>query len=165
MVMKRKRYEVRGMMEWHPVFRAGRTRLRVSFTGGHLCGGAATPACFETADEVVQKVIESSAAFRSGSIVCRAVGDVPRRQGAPEAPKAEPPKEVAAEAPEAKAPTAHRSGGMPLTVMEFDSHQKAADFLQDRKGLTVDRVLTVGQCKAEALLLGIDLRIKEGAAP
>ena len=64
----KKRYEVRGMMEWHPVFRAGRTRLQVSFTGGHLCGGACTPAAYETSDSVVQAVIEASAAFRSGRI-------------------------------------------------------------------------------------------------
>lgn len=55
-------------MEWHPVFRAGRSRLQVSFTGGHMCGGASTPASFETADPVVQAVIESSDAFRSGRI-------------------------------------------------------------------------------------------------
>ena len=64
----KKRYDVRGMMEWHPEFRVGRTRLQVSFTGGHLCGGACTPASFETSDAVVQKVIEDSAAYRSGLI-------------------------------------------------------------------------------------------------
>lgn len=66
--MIRKRYEVRGMMEWHPVFKVGRSRLRVSFTGGHLCGGASTPAFYETSDPVVQVVIESSAEFRSKRI-------------------------------------------------------------------------------------------------
>ena len=64
----KKRYEVRGMMEWHPEFRVGRGRIQVSFTGGHLCGGASTPASYETADPVVQTVIESSAAFRQGRI-------------------------------------------------------------------------------------------------
>lgn len=64
----RKRYEVTGMMEWHPVFNVGRTRLRVSFTGGHLCGGGTTPAVFETSDPVVQAVIEGSAAFRGNKI-------------------------------------------------------------------------------------------------
>lgn len=66
--MNMKRYEVRGMMEWHPEFRVGRSRLTVPFTGGHLCGGACTPASFETADPVVQIVIEQSAYFRSGMI-------------------------------------------------------------------------------------------------
>lgn len=55
-------------MEWHPVFRAGRTRIQVPFTGGHLCGGACTPASYETSDPVVQMVIERSAAFRQGRI-------------------------------------------------------------------------------------------------
>ncbi|MBO5445672.1 MAG: hypothetical protein J5995_10085 [Muribaculaceae bacterium] len=60
----KKRYEVSGMMEWHPVFCIGRTRMRVSFTGGHLCGGGTTPASYETDDPVVQAVIEGSAEFR-----------------------------------------------------------------------------------------------------
>lgn len=64
----KKRYEVRGMMEWHTVFAAGRSRIRVSFIGGHLCGGGSTPAVYETSDPVVQKVIERSGAFRSGRI-------------------------------------------------------------------------------------------------
>lgn len=63
-----KRYEVRGMMEWHPVFSAGRTRLKVAFTGGHLSAGGCTPASFETSDPVVQRVIESSLPFRRGQI-------------------------------------------------------------------------------------------------
>lgn len=66
-IMK-KRYEVRGMMEWHPVFNVGRTRIAVSFTGGHLCGGGTTPAVFETDNPVVQAVIENSDAFRSNRI-------------------------------------------------------------------------------------------------
>lgn len=64
----KKRYEVSGMMEWHPVFNIGRTRMRVPFTGGHLCGGGITPATYETSDPVVQAVIEDSAAFRSKRI-------------------------------------------------------------------------------------------------
>ncbi len=66
--MGNKRYEVEGMMEWHPVFKVGRSRLQVSFTGGHLCGGACTPASFTTSDPVVQTVIERSAAYKSGRI-------------------------------------------------------------------------------------------------
>lgn len=64
----RKRYEVDGMMEWHTVFRVGRTSLSVSFTGGHLCGGGTTPAAFETSDPVVQTVIENSESFRNRKI-------------------------------------------------------------------------------------------------
>lgn len=56
------------MMEWHPVFVAGKARIRVSFTGGHLCSGGNTAASYETDDPVVQKVIENSAQFRSGKI-------------------------------------------------------------------------------------------------
>ncbi len=58
------------MMEWHPVFKVGRSRLRVSFTGGHLCGGACTHASFTTSDPVVQAVIEHSEAYKNDKIIC-----------------------------------------------------------------------------------------------
>lgn len=62
------RYEVAGMMELHPEFTAGRTRIRIAFRGGHLSNGAITPASFETSDPVLQKVIEASHLYRSGRI-------------------------------------------------------------------------------------------------
>lgn len=68
MIDMKKRYVVAGMMEWYPIFKVGRMRLQLSFTGGHLCGGASTAASYETSDPVVQKVIESSAEFRNGRI-------------------------------------------------------------------------------------------------
>lgn len=64
----KKRYVISGMMEWHPVFRTGRSRLQISFTGGNLCGGAATAASYETSDPVVQRVIEDSVYFKSNRI-------------------------------------------------------------------------------------------------
>ena len=119
------------MMEWHPVFRVGRSRVQVSFTGGHLCGGGVTPASFETSDPVVQKVIEDSAAFRSGRI--KVIAGCERR-GSTRNP--------------------------PEVSMEFDDLDKAADFLQHKKGIPLDRVITLDQCVAEAKLIGIELKIR-----
>lgn len=77
----KKRYEVTGMMEWHPVFKVGRSHLQVSFTGGNLCGGASSPAAFETADPVVQKVIESSGYYKSKRIrLSRTWGEPPAKE-------------------------------------------------------------------------------------
>lgn len=56
------------MMEWHPVIKAGRSRIRVTFEGGHFSGSGQTPATFETWDPVVQRVLESSEHFKSGRI-------------------------------------------------------------------------------------------------
>ncbi len=66
-----KTYEAPGMMEWHPVFVVGRTRLQLPFVGGHFCGGATCAATFQTSDPVVQKIIENSVAFKSDKIVLR----------------------------------------------------------------------------------------------
>lgn len=121
-------------MEWHPVFRVGRMRLQVSFTGGHLCGGACTSASYETSDPVVQKVIESSKAFGSGRIYVAAVAE---------------------EAPSAKKKVVSHS-----TVMEFDDIDKASDFLQHEKGIPLERIITLDECVAEARRLGIDLKIR-----
>ena len=63
-----KTYEIPGMKECHPEFRAGRGRIRVPFTGGQLCVGGSTAASFSTSDPVLQKVIEASPQFHSGKI-------------------------------------------------------------------------------------------------
>lgn len=144
-------------MEWHPEFRVGRTRLQVSFTGGHLCGGAITPASYETADPVVQKVIETSMAFRNGRI--RAVCGYGATQSI------DPPAEDvvmhdAVPISSVMEATASKAGST-CTVMEFEDIDEAADFLQDRKGIPIDRVLTREQCMAEASQLGIDMKIKK----
>lgn len=126
------------MMEWHPEFRVGRGRLQVSFTGGHLCGGACTPASFETSDPVVQKVIEGSAAFRNGRISIGMVmegGNPDRRSDGPRA--------------------------QDFKVMEFDSVDAASDFLQREKGILIDHVLSPEQCVAQAMKLGIELVIRK----
>ncbi len=123
------------MMEWHPVFRAGRTRVQVSFTGGCLCGGASTAASYETSDPVVQALIECSPAFRIGRISVR--GEVRKGSATP------------------------ASGA---TVMEFPDLDKASDFLQREKGVRIDDILTKEKCIAEARRLGIALRIKDTPA-
>ncbi len=59
------------MMEWHPVFVVGRTRLQLPFVGGHFCGGASCAATFQTSDRVLQEIIENSEAYISGRIRVR----------------------------------------------------------------------------------------------
>ncbi len=140
----KKIYEVKGMMEWHPEFRVGRVCLKVAFTGGHLCGGACTPAVCETTDPVVQKVIESSTAFRNGRI--RLVKEQQLMEGRlpslpPDVPGSLPPKK--------------------LVSIEFDDIDKATDFLQHAKGIPLERIITLDQCVAEAKRLGMDLKIKK----
>ena len=155
--MTKKRYEVRGMMEWHPVFRAGLTRVQVSFTGGHLCGGASTAASFETSDPVVQLLIERSEAFRSGRITLRSCSSSGLL-----------PASTAPEGPRAVSVAPRREGDIPSpheTVMEFEDLDKASDFLQRYKGIRIDDIVTRDQCVAEARRFGIDLKIKDSAAP
>ena len=145
-------------MEWHPEFKVGRTLLKVSFTGGHLCGGASTPAICETSDPVVQMVIETSAAYRSGRIrPGKAIGRATARAdgGGPS-----PCKDITCGKTQESMP-ATRVAGAHETPMEFEDIDSASDFLQDKKGIPVDRVLTREQCVEEARRLGIDLRIRK----
>ena len=153
----KQRYEVAGMMEWHPVFHAGRTRVRVSFTGGHLCGGGMTPAVFETSDPVVQAVIERSEAFRSGRIRrAWSRSDDAKDSGgnAWHRPVAEAPR-----CAEAVVRKAVKDPGVSETV-EFDSLDKAQDFLQFKKHVPTSRILDIDSCIREAAMLGITLKIK-----
>ena len=125
-------------MEWHTEFRVGRGRLQVSFTGGHLCGGASSPASYETSDPVVQKVIESSGAFRSGRIRLSMQSQVMGR----------------------RLPDLLPTPDTSLTPIEFKDLDEAGDFLQHTKGIPLERLVTLDQCLAEAKRLGLDLKIK-----
>lgn len=120
-------------MEWHPEFRVGRGRLKVSFTGGHLCGGASTPAAYVTSDPVVQKVIESSAAFRQGRIRLVMEGGHPDR----------------------------RPVGPTDCVFEYRNLDDLSDFLQFKKGVPLERLSSEEQCFMEAEKLGVVLKKKE----
>lgn len=131
--MRKKKYEVPGMMEWHPVFRVGRTRMQVSFTGGHMCGGGSTPASYHTSDPVVQAVIEKSEAFRSGRIRlgitdCNDGGAVAR-----------PPSQ-----------THHE-------VFEYSDKEQIYDYLEHEKGVPVEELCDDDSCFRVARRLGIVL--------
>ncbi len=138
--MARKTYEVKGMMEWHPVFTVGRTRIQIPFTGGHLGEGSVTAATFETTDPAVQTVIERSEAFRSGRIRLRHT--VGAQEFGPDSHKA-----ISVMKPQG------------LIDMEFDSIGMASDFLQYDKGVPVERLMDEASCRAEARRLGFEIRI------
>ncbi len=132
----RKRYEVRGMMEWHPEFRVGRMRLQVAFTGGHLCGGAVTAASFETADPVVQKIIERSAAYQQNRIV------------------------VGATYEDEEAPAESEQSTSSVSVLEYSSEEEIRDHLHYMKGVPLESLCNEGACFAEADRLGVKLKKK-----
>lgn len=138
--MTRKKYEVRGMMEWHPVFKIGRTRLQVSFTGGCLCSGGSTPAYYETADPVVQAVIEGSAVFRSGRIRLASAVKMPDK------------------APAKKDPESAKEE--PAFVLEYEDIEDIYEFLNQQKGVPIDRLNDNDSCFIEAKKLGITLKKK-----
>ena len=140
----KKRYEVKGMMEWHPLFKVGRSTLRVSFTGGHLCGGACTPASYETSDPVVQRVIESSEAYRSKRISL--VGEYGRE---------------ASQSP--TEPNYGREASQPPTesnTFEYSNEEDIYEYLQHECGVSVDDLSVEGSCYEVAKRLGITLRKK-----
>jgi len=128
----KKIYEVKGMMEWHPIFAVGRARIQVSFTGGHLGDGCCTPAKYASSDPVVQRVIEGSVHFRTGRIKLATIFDEP-----------------ASETP------------VRLIDMEFDDYMKAALFLQDEKGVDKKLLTENDSIVSEAKKCGIHLIIKQ----
>lgn len=156
-----KRYEVSGMMEWHPVFNIGRTRMRVSFTGGHLCGGGTTPAAYETADPVVQMVIENSAAFRSKRIRLASSRLAPCENSTAVA-TATPLTHHATIALEAShsAATPKREQEKELTTMEFENLEEVSDYLHFKRQIPTSRLIDLASCKHEALKIGIEIKLK-----
>ncbi len=161
----RKRYEVMGMMEWHPEFMVGKTRLQISFTGGHLCSGAHTPAVFETADPVVQKIIERSEAFRSRRIRIGAKVEIPddganKANGANESNRANDANSAdeANRANEANKIMPSESVSKSGFVFEYKDDEEVFQFLEREKGVPVVRLLTREAFKIEAERLGIILK-------
>ncbi|MDE5997619.1 MAG: hypothetical protein K2G77_05340 [Muribaculaceae bacterium] len=151
--MKRKRYEVRGMMEWHPVFKVGRSSLRVSFTGGHLCGGASTPAYYETADPVVQTVIESSAEFRSKRIRLAMEKFITEPVKEPVCPVRANTDSVNPDTP-----------GSPSAIFEYTKEEDIYEYLEQKKGIPVEQLCDMDSCFLEAERLGVTLVKKTSVA-
>lgn len=156
----KKRYEVKGMMEWHPMFVAGRARVRVSFTGGHLGEGCVAPARFETSDPVVQRLIEKSAAFRSGRIRLKAEAEA-GAVTSPAAQEASGPQEALLppeEAP-ALASGSASAGDEKLETIEFDSMEEAREYLNMNRQVRMSRLLDVESCMREARKLGLEIKV------
>ncbi|MBD5197297.1 MAG: hypothetical protein K2G53_02730 [Muribaculaceae bacterium] len=65
----KKTYGVNGMMEWNALFTAGRTTVRVHFTGGTVTGYGVSPATFTTDNPAVIHIIEHSDWFRHRKIL------------------------------------------------------------------------------------------------
>ena len=161
----KKRYEVKGMMEWHPVFKVGRGSLHVSFTGGHLCGGARTSASFETSDPVVQKVIEGSEPFRSKRIrlvyteACDQSADTGNQRlsgrlgSLPPILDNQPPTESDHGREASQPPTESET-------FEYTKEEEIYEYLQHTCGVSVDDLSVEGSCFEEAQRLGITLRKK-----
>lgn len=63
-----KTYGVTGMMEWNALIPAGRSTVRIHFSGGTLTGYGVTPATYTTSNPAVMHLIESSFWFKTGRI-------------------------------------------------------------------------------------------------
>lgn len=124
-------------MEWHPVFKVGRSRLQISFTGGNLCGGAATAASFETSDPVVQRVIEDSDYFQNGKIRLARTWD--------ETPQKKEPQKIIAQ-------------------LEYTDIGNLRDSLHYDYKLPILKLKDEESCRKEAEKLGIQL-IKKASLP
>ena len=69
MMKRRKRYGVYGLTEYVARIPAGAAgTVEVQFAGGQISGYGVVPAWFETADPVMQRLIESSPEYLRGRI-------------------------------------------------------------------------------------------------
>lgn len=62
-------YGVNGMMEWNALIPAGKSTLRVHFSGGTATGYGVSPAIFTTDNPAVMHLIETSYWYRIGKII------------------------------------------------------------------------------------------------
>lgn len=145
------------------MFVAGRARVRVSFTGGHLGEGCVSPARFETSDPVVQRLIEKSAAFCSGRIRLAACYGNEEAEGCGAVKKVEAPAAQETVWPQEAAPAsaleAEASGEENLETMEFDSIKEAREYLNMNRQVRMSRLLDVKSCMREARKLGLEIKL------
>lgn len=66
--MVRKTYGIRGLLEYSAVFRAGKAKLSVQFSGGTFSGYGTKPATYTTDNPVKQAIIENSPEYKEGRI-------------------------------------------------------------------------------------------------
>lgn len=64
----KKTYAILNLAEKHTYFHLGKTKVRVSFTGGVITKKGVTPATFTTDDPIVQFAIEQSDRFKNGAV-------------------------------------------------------------------------------------------------
>lgn len=150
------------------MFAVGRARIQVSFTGGHLGDGCQTPAKYSTSDPVVQRVIESSAAYAAGRIRLGASFPEPEPKPGSE-PKPEPkPAQVAqpektAECPvftQEVSPALNRSKPVDVNEFEFEDLESLQDFLNSKKGVAMSKLNGKENCIKEANHLGFRVRLR-----
>lgn len=130
-------YEAPGMMEWHPEITVGRSRVTVSFEGGHFSGRGHTPATFSTSDPALQTLLENCAHFRAGRI-----------RLAPGYKKGVGERTVASR------------GCKKMRQMEFKDYTKARDHLTMSLQIPSSKLTTPEDCIAAAAAAGIELTIK-----
>ncbi len=91
----KKTYAIMNLAEKHTVFHLGKTKVRVSFTGGIVTKKGVTPATFTTDDPIVQFAIENSNDFKEGAVTLLSQypmpGEVKIGRNEPEPPTLEPP--------------------------------------------------------------------------
>ena len=73
---KRITYEIHGQIERNSYFRIGKALVRIEFTGGMVNSTGVYPAQYTTDNQLFQKAIENSDAFRSGEIKCGRVEEL-----------------------------------------------------------------------------------------
>lgn len=151
----KKRYEVRGMMEWHPEFVVGRSRVKVSFTGGQLCSGCSSPAVFETSDPVVQLVIERSSAFRIGRI--KLTKEKGHSCPQPSSEQAAQSRAVRQMATAVESDESIGKDSLRGADMKFGKMEDAVEFLHYKKGVPLAALMDGESCVVEGRKLGINI--------
>lgn len=69
----KKTYGAPGLMEWQALIPAGKTTVRINFSGGAMSGYGSFPARFSTDNEALQRLIENSTYFADKRIVLLSV--------------------------------------------------------------------------------------------
>ena len=125
--MVRKTYGIRGLLEYSAVFRAGKAKLSVQFSGGTFSGYGTKPATYTTDNPVKQAIIENSPEFKNGRIFLysqEGKDETEEKEEKPSGDKKDEDETAAGQKAEAE-----------KTVVGVSDLQSAKDYLADKCGV------------------------------
>lgn len=159
----KKTYGIKGFMEYQALIKVGKSRMKVTFTGGSMSAKGVIPCTFSTDNYMTQHAIENSKEFKNGfiyiannipmdgTVEIERANHVDANHANEEQPaneqgdtgngtEAKPAEEALPSKSAESAESDTTDEGVTLTEVEFASNDEAKDYLEQNFGLARNKL-------------------------